>query len=145
MPFLFACLSFSLKRFQEIISKSMAPKIFNSKYEQCCLSSYLLSKNVLKIMYQYTFSLKILGANLSLTVRMYERSPPLNNWRYVTITYDPETSTNTWENRANKKRSLYPNWWNQGWWRFAKVTVEGNCHKLRRSLLKELLLLMTYK
>lgn len=60
-------------------------------------------------MYQYTFSLKILGANLSVTVRMYGRSPPLNNWRYVTITYDPETSTNTWENRANKKRSLYPN------------------------------------
>lgn len=50
----------------------------------------------------------ILGASPSSIVGMYEKNLPFNNWHYVTITYDLETSTYAWENRANKRWTLYP-------------------------------------
>ena len=50
----------------------------------------------------------ILGGNPSSIVGMYERNPPLNDWHYVTITYNPENTTYTWENKANKRWPMYP-------------------------------------
>ena len=59
-------------------------------------------------MYYCTFLLILLGANPFSVIGMYKRIPPLNDWHYVTITYDSKTLTYTWENRASRKWSLYP-------------------------------------
>ena len=124
-----ACLQLLLKAatiiIRSIVSKSKAsfPDVFSKKFS--------------KIMYYCTFLLILWGANPFSVIGMYKRTPPLNDWHYVTITYDSETKP-----AENGHCTLRTKMTNSGLAEIARITVMDT--KSQELLRKEFLVLMTY-